>query len=156
MIQRKQTLFLLAAVIVLAVCLFLPIAGISPKGMGGESLLYNLGVVTDDGGIGIDTTCLPLFVLLSVSAVLSLVNIFMYKNRKLQMSLCSVSMLFSLLWYVDYALLFFGVIPLESVEGKIEVKFASCLPFVAIILCAMAKRGISDDEKLVKAADRIR
>lgn len=156
MIQRKQTLFLLVAVIVLAVCLFFPVAGISLKGMGGEDLLYNLGVVTGDRGISVDSTCIPLFVLLSVSAVLSLVNIFMYKNRKLQMSLCSVSMLFALLWYVDYALLFFDIIPLESVDGALEVKFASCLPFIAIILCAMAKRGISDDEKLVKAADRIR
>lgn len=156
MIQRKQTLFLLAAVIVLAVCLFLPIGGILPNGMGGEDLLYNLGIVMGEGGISFDATCLPLFVLLSVSVVLSLVNVFMYKNRKLQMSLCSVSMLFSLLWYVDYALLFFGIIPLESMEGSLEVKFASCLPFIAIILVAMAKRGISDDEKLVKAADRIR
>lgn len=156
MIQRKQTLFLLFAVIVLTVCLFFPVAGISPKGMGGDGLLYNLGVVTGDGSISVDTTCLPLFVLLSVSAVLSLVNIFMYKNRKLQMSLCSVSMLFSLLWYVDYALLFFGIIPLESMAGALEVRFAACYPFIAIILTAMAKRGISDDEKLVKAADRIR
>ncbi len=156
MIQRKQTLFLLFAVIVLAVCLFFPVAGISPKGMGGEGLLYNLGVVPGDSGISVDSTCIPLFLLLSVSAVLSLVNIFMYKNRKLQMSLCSVSMLFALLWYVDYALLFFGIIPLESMVGALEVKFASCLPFISIILCAMAKRGISDDEKLVKAADRIR
>lgn len=156
MIQRKQTLFLLFAVIVLAVCLFFPVAGISPKGMGGEGLLYNLGVVTGDSGISVNSTCVPLFLLLSVSAVLSLVNIFMYKNRKLQMSLCSVSMLFALLWYVDYALLFFGIIPQESMEGALQVKFASCLPFVSIILCAMAKRGISDDEKLVKAADRIR
>ncbi len=156
MIQRKQTLFLLVAVIVLAACLFFPVAGIVAKGMGEDALLYNLGVVTGGSGISIDSTCIPLFVLLSVSAVLSLVNIFMYRNRKLQMSLCSVSMLFALLWYVDYALLFFGIIPLESVDGTLEVRFASCLPFVAIILNAMAKRGVSDDEKLVRAADRIR
>ncbi len=156
MIQRKQTLFLIVAVIALVLCLFLPVGGVTPKGMGGESLLYNLGMVKAEGGILLDTTCIPLFALLSVSAVLDLVTIFMYKNRKLQMSLCSVSMLFSLLWYVDYALLFFGIVPLETVDGTLAVKFASCLPFVAIVLCAMAKRGVSDDEKLVKAADRIR
>lgn len=156
MIQRKQTLFLVVAVVALVLCLFLPVGGVVPKGMGGESLLYNLGTVKSEGGISLDTTCIPLFVLLSISAVLDLVTIFMYKNRKLQMSLCSVSMLFALLWYVDYALLFFGIVPLATVDGVLSVKFASCLPFVAIVLCAMAKRGVSDDEKLVRAADRIR
>ncbi len=156
MIQRKQTLFLLASVIVLTVCLFFPVAYFEPKGMEVESLLYNLGTVSDKNGISFDATCFPLFLLLSVSAVIALVTIFMYKNRKLQMTLCSVSMLFALLWYIDYALLFFGVIPLANMEGTLGIKFASCLPFISIILLAMAKKGINDDEKLIKAADRIR
>ena len=42
MIQRKQTLFLLLAVIVCALCLFLPVGSVEPKGMGADSLIYNL------------------------------------------------------------------------------------------------------------------
>ena len=45
MIQRKQSLFLLLAVVAYALCLFLPIAGVTPAGMGAESLVYNLGMV---------------------------------------------------------------------------------------------------------------
>lgn len=45
MIQRKQTLFLLFAVIAIAICLFLPIASIAAKTMGGDTMVYNLGVV---------------------------------------------------------------------------------------------------------------
>ncbi len=50
MIQRKQTLFLLLAVIVCALGLFFPIGSIAPEGMGTDSMVYNLGVVTGEGG----------------------------------------------------------------------------------------------------------
>ena len=155
MIQRKQTLFLLLAIIAYAVCLFLPIASVEPKTMGIDTLIYNLGLVSD-GGIKVSNTLLPLFLDLVVRVALALVTIFKYKNRKAQMSLCSITMLFSLLWYIDYVLIYLGMIPVAEVEGAMEVKFAACLPFISIILVAMAKKGINDDEKLVKAADRIR
>ena len=89
MIQRKQSLFLILAVIAYAVCLFLPIASVSASGMGADSLVYNLGVVNGDSGISVSSTCLPLFLLLAVSAVISLATVFLFKNRKLQMNLCS-------------------------------------------------------------------
>ena len=155
MIQRKQTLFLLLAIIAYAVCLFLPIASVEPKAMGIDTLIYNLGLVSD-GGIKVSNTLLPLFLDLVVCVALALVTIFKYKNRKAQMSLCSITMLFSLLWYIDYVLIYLGMIPVAEVEGAMEVKFAACLPFISIILVALAKMGIHDDEKLVKAADRIR
>lgn len=155
MIQRKQTLFLLLAIIAYAVCLFMPIASVEPKAMGVDTLIYNLGLVSD-GGVKVSNTLLPLFLDLVVCVVLALVTIFKYKNRKAQMSLCSITMLFSLLWYIDYVLIYLGMIPVAEVEGAMEVKFAACLPFISIILVAMAKKGINDDEKLVKAADRIR
>ena len=46
MIQRKQTLFLLLAVIVCALGLFFPIGSIAPEGMGTDSMVYNLGAVS--------------------------------------------------------------------------------------------------------------
>ena len=85
MIQRKQTLFLLLAVIAIAICLFLPIASIAAKTMGGDTMVYNLGVV-GEAGMQISTTCVPLFFLLAVSAIIALVNIFLFKNLKLQKS----------------------------------------------------------------------
>ena len=51
MIQRKQTLFLLVAVIASLLCFFMPIGVILPKGMGGVVSLYNLGFVDDNGTI---------------------------------------------------------------------------------------------------------
>ena len=156
MIQRKQTLFLLVAFICYALCLFFPIATIASKVMGGDSMLYNLGVVSGDQGIVFSATCLPLFILLAVSAVLSLVTIFLYKNRKAQANLCSISVLFTILWYVDYILMALGIVGVPEVDGKVDISFAACLPLVSVILVLMARKGINDDEKLVRAADRIR
>ena len=156
MIQRKQSLFLILAIIAYAVCLFLPIASVSASGMGTDSMVYNLGVVNGDSGISVSSTCLPLFLLLAVSAVISLATVFFYKNRKLQMNLCSIASLFTGLWYVDYLLMVFSIIPIPEVEGATNFQFASCLPLVALLLVLMARKGVSDDEKLVRAADRIR
>ncbi len=156
MIQRKQSLFLLLAVIAYALCLFLPIAGVETQAMGSDCLVYNLGVVNGDSGISLCGTCVPLFVLLAVSAVMTVANIFLYKNRKLQMSLCSITALFNVLWCIDYALILFGIIAIPEAVGTYHLKFAACLPVVSLILVLMAKKGVSDDENLVKAADRIR
>lgn len=81
MIQRKQTLFLLFAVIAIAICLFLPIASIAAKTMGGDTMVYNLGVV-GEAGMQISTTCVPLFLLLAVSAIIALVNIFFVQESE--------------------------------------------------------------------------
>lgn len=156
MIQRKQTLFLLLAVVAYVICLFLPIASIEPQGMGNAISVFCLGTVSGEQGVHVDSTCLPLFVLCAVSAVIAMVTIFMYNNRKLQMNLCGICLMFSVLWYVDYALMAFGIIGLENTTGKVQVNFGACLPLVAIILVALARKGVSDDEKLVRAADRIR
>ena len=156
MIQRKQSLFLLAAVIAYLLCLFLPVAVVLPKGMGEDVLIHNLGTVSGTDGLQFAATCLPLFLFVAVSAVLACATIFLYKNRKQQMTLCSIIILFSVIWYVDYALMALGIVGLPNVEGAYQVKWAACLPLVAIILVAMARKGVSDDEKLVRAADRIR
>ena len=156
MIQRKQTLFLLAAVIAYVVCLFLPVASVLPEGLSTDVSVHCLGTVGNATGIQFDATCMPLFFLCGVSALLSLLTIFMYKNRKFQMTLCSIILLFSVLWYVDYLVMYFGLVGLENVTGEMSLTFGSCLPLVGIILVVMARKGVNDDEKLVRAADRIR
>lgn len=156
MIQRKQTVYLLVAVIAYLVCLFMPIAHVTPDTMGAVTEVFNLGVVDANGTIQVEGTCFPLFLLLSVSTVLSVVTIFLYKNRKLQMTLCSIALLFNVLWYVDFALLAFQVIALPEVAGKFSMEIRAILPLVSFVLVLMAKKSIKADEDLIKAADRIR
>ena len=49
MIQRKQTLFLILAVIVSVCCLSLPVATLLPSGMGAPSQVLNLWIADGNG-----------------------------------------------------------------------------------------------------------
>lgn len=113
MIQRKQTLFLLLAAILVVVCFFV-----------------RLFQWVD--------------LLLAASAVLSVYTIFQYKRRIFQARLCLGGLFVLLAWYIGVAVL----------EG--EASLVESLPMVAVILIFLARKGILDDEKLVRAADRIR
>ncbi len=116
MIQRKQTLFLLVAVI--------------------------LGMVFFQAW--------PLFVIQMLASAVSLYTIFIFKNRKRQASLCLVSIFANLAWYIALAVL------IQQGQLSENLPWTSCLPIIAAILCFMARKAILADEKLVRAADRIR
>ena len=58
-------------------------------------------------------------------------------------------------WYAYYALCAFGVL-LDLGTGSFHMSFAGMLPAVAMILLVLARKGVLDDEKLVRAADRLR
>ncbi len=83
-------------------------------------------------------------VLQGVSAVLSAYTIFEYKRRLFQARLCIVGLFVIFAWYI-------GLAVLEGTAGLVE-----SLPMVNAILIFMARKGIISDEKLVRAADRIR
>lgn len=149
MIQRKQTIYLLLALLALVVCLSLPIGQIEPKGMGIPMVWYNYGLLNDRSVIA---RPLP-FIDLVITGILSLTAIFLYKRRPLQAMLCTISYLLLVAWYAYY----FIVLYLDFQDhGTWGFRFAACLPLVAIILLVMAKRGIKADERLVKSMDRIR
>lgn len=79
-----------------------------------------------------------------LSAVLSAYTVFQYRRRLFQTRLCLAGLFVIFAWYI-------GVAVLEAKVGTIEA-----LPMVNAILIFMARKGILDDEKLVRAADRIR
>lgn len=112
MIQRKQTVFLLLAAIVAAVC-----------------AVIRWQLVDIVGG---------------VSAILSVYTIFIYKQRPRQAKLCLAGLFVVFVWYILLAVYQGYVTTIDS------------MPMVSAILIYMARKGIIDDEKLVRAADRIR
>lgn len=149
MIQRKQTLFLLGAIIAMVVCLCLPIGLFEPKGMGAVPLWYNMGTVANGK---FEAHILP-FCFLCLDTVISIVAIFLYKNRKLQIRLTNLGICLALAWYVYYAICAFSAF---QELGTFHPKFAVCLPLIAIIFMALARKGIKADEELIRSMDRIR
>ena len=79
-----------------------------------------------------------------VSAALSAYTIFLYRRRVVQARFCLAGLFVIFAWYI-------GIAVLEGVAGIVEA-----LPMVNAILIFMARKGILDDEKLVRSADRIR
>lgn len=116
MIQRKQTLFLLLACILV--------------------LLFNLHWV--------------LFAIQTLSVVLGLVTVFLYKKRPLQATFALICVLVNLAWYIAMVVL------IQQGKQSEQMPITACFPLIAAILCFMARKAILSDERLVRAADRIR
>lgn len=137
MIQRKQTLWLLLSVI----CAFL-------------SYLFPFFSGTKQGANGIEKanidaiSTFALMILTGIAMLLSLVAIFLYKNRKLQLRFCVGGILLSALIIV----LYFAEI--KSLSGSIAL--SSVFVFALPVCYIMAALGIRKDEKTVKALDRLR
>lgn len=147
MIQRKQTVYLLLAFILTVVCMASQVGSL--VGEVSTYDVYNLWVVDGDGNRSLATW--PMLATLMLSALLSLVTVFLYTRRRLQAQLCMLVMLLLVLWYVLLA-----VLPSSSVGGSLVVEWPAVLPAVAIILSFMARKGVISDEKLVRSLDRIR
>lgn len=83
-------------------------------------------------------------ILQGLSAVLSGYIIFIYKRRLIQARLCLLGIFLIFAWYILLAVY----------QGYLMT--IDALPMVNAMLIFFARRGILADEKLVRAADRIR
>ena len=149
MIQRIQTLYLLAVVILGIMLIWLPVVQfVSPEGT--ELQVYELSALGGAPlqglwGLTLTTVLIPL---------LALVDIFLYKNRILQARLNIFTVMLCLGYYGVLALYIWLAKMSLGVEWHI-LPWAS-FPLVCLVLTMMATRRILKDEALVRAADRIR
>ena len=136
MLQRIQTVYLLVA------------AGIS----AGLIFVFNLWT-TNTNEIVFAKDDMLYFGLFLGSAVLSLISIFMYKNRQLQFVLGRLNII------LNFILLGFFVYQSLNLSGETAVSekgIGMLLPLVSIVLLALANKAIKKDEDLVKSVDRLR
>ena len=96
----------------------------------------------------------PLFLLALVASSLSIFTIFKFKRRPLQARLSVLAAVLFLLWYPAVVLVNNFMMP-SGLQFDI-VNVWGALPAVSTILCMLARKGIMDEERLVRAADRIR
>ena len=152
MIQRKQTVFLLLAAIfgILAMCMQL--ATVSFEGTT-VYRVFSLWAIEQGGASHFVLTPCPLFVLLLLTSALSVCIIFLYKRRPLQAKLCMANIFVVVLWYIAMVVVSKQLAP-DAMNFHLQI--ASAFPAVMAILLFMARKGILADEKLVRAADRIR
>ncbi len=147
MIQRIQTLYMLASTILLGLLFILPFAEIEMNqaffefnawGISGEQEAFKNGW--------------SIALLLGISTVLHLITIFLFKKRILQVRLMVFAILISL---GLLGLLFFFVH--QSFDGAtISYKIPIVFPLVIVILDYLAIRSIGKDIALLRSTDRIR
>ena len=154
MIQCIQTLYLLLAAALLAVTVFTPIALFAADG---AEMTLSAFEFADAAHECVQST-LWLGIVLSASALLPLIIIFLYKHRQLQIRLCGaelVLLLGDIAFIVIYYML--SARTIENFElSAASLRLGAVMPLVAIVLVAMAMRAIFRDELLVRSLDRIR
>ena len=143
MLQRIQTLYLLFSTILSGGIVFI------------LSFWYNNGkeIYLLDLLYETNWMLISLPVAFVISSVMSLISIFLYKNRKKQVVLNRFNIVvnFYLLGIIVYQLL------IISGESKISEKgIGLFVPVLAVVLLALANKAILKDDKLVKSVDRLR
>lgn len=186
MIQRIQTLHLLAVTLLAAVMLFVPLAWFGDYGRTVTMYAFDVRSELQTGAEGAgelaaapiaEASAAPvapvagetlfsdpmppyLGILLVLAALLPLVTIFLFRRRLLQIRLCAVEMVLLIGALVMEAVYYFRLkalfADLAATAAHASLKLPMIFPLLALFFVFLASRAIFRDEMLVRAADRIR
>ncbi|MGJ0491958.1 DUF4293 domain-containing protein [Methylobacter sp.] len=145
MIQRIQTIFLFLSALCFGTLLKLPFA-ISDK-PSAQFLSDKIYDITDH---------VALLIVAGLGATLSLISIFLFKNRKLQLKFGYLIIILAILLPIVAFLLFTN--ESKNIDPTVQVhdQLGIFVPVVAILFSALANYYIRKDDKLVKSMDRLR
>lgn len=154
MIQRIQTVYLLLAALASLACLMMPVGSYTLISDSARvATEYNLWLAFADGSHSMAPW--PLFAVLVVETALTVYAIFAYHNRIAQARLCAFAALLVVGWGILYAVEALAVGC--GVQGaRFAPTWQAALPVAAFVLTLLARRAVLADERLVRAADRIR
>ena len=136
MIQRIQSIYLFIAALVSA------------------GLLFAIPVYSTEAGdpvYAVDK--LELVALFFGSALLSLITIFLFKNRKLQFVLGRLNIILN---FILLGVLVYQSQILSGGAAAPEKGIGMLIPIISIVFIALANKAIKRDEDLVKSVDRLR
>ena len=152
MIQRIQTLYLVAIVALMTTAIFTPLAYFVAGTE--EYLLYAFSL---KGG-EVSYSTIYMGVIVALSAIVPFVTIFLFKNRKLQIRLCAVELVLLIGSVIFMAIYYYlGSRMFANLEFATQgFRIAIIFPLVALILDYLSLRAIFHDEMLVRSLDRIR
>ena len=136
MIQRIQTLYLLFASVI----------------SGG--LIFVFYLWTNKAGVKVFAIDNYMYLgFFTGSAILSLISIFSFKNRKSQFVMGRLNII------LNFILLGFFVYQSLNISGEADVSekgIGILLPIFSIVCLVLANKAIKKDEDLVKSVDRLR
>lgn len=146
MIQRIQTVYLLLAAILMAVTAFSPLFVVGTQMVNAMSIVEAGEVIKPTWGI-VSIAMLTSFI--------CLVAIFMFKNRKKQLTVVNVSIALVAFFYATTFIYMWSYYD-SFFEKLTAISYGIVLPLCAVIFMFLAKGRIMKDEKLVRSVNRIR
>ena len=151
MIQRKQTLFLIAAFVLLVISAF----EISVSFKTDENLvLATLSNFSLSDGKSSNLLYSVMGVMILGAAVLNVITILGFHNRKRQMKMCWWTIFILLSYYITRMSCVIGIA--KSLKLTPQFDFYEAFPLMAIVFVVLAYKGVRHDEKLVRDSYRIR
>jgi len=152
MIQRIQSLYFLLLAIVASLLIFLKLATLT-SGELKVDVFFNS--IKGGGEVAVESALFNLSVLALM--VVSLIAIFLFKNRKAQLLITKINYLITTVLLIGIYLYLSAVMAAEfSSTPSIETGLAIyCVPLL-IVFNFLAGRGVSKDEKLIRSVDRLR
>jgi glucan phosphoethanolaminetransferase (alkaline phosphatase superfamily) len=155
MVQRIQSVYLFITALLSALLLSGTILSFEDPANNSYAIrVAALQKIGPAGGIEVIGSILAPAIILCLIIIASVVTIFMFRNRKLQMksslALISLSVLLIIviIWYMyDISTKF---------NAKINFRINLILPLLILISSVLAFMGIRKDEKLVRSYERLR
>ena len=157
MIQRIQSLFLFIVLASCVACFFLPFwtyTGTNPA-YEYQVSLFAISCISGSGQ-NIEVGTLPIIVIVSISTILSLVTLFYYKNRPMQLKVNNYNILLTAIFTGTIFLWIPYMIEEKLPDALRTWQYGLLLPLISLVFLVLAGNFIKKDEKLVKSADRLR
>ena len=155
MIQRIQSIYF--SLMVLLSLLLIKGSFINFSDNTGAAIKVTLnGIVRDR--IGQNPEMIDKLLLLSVLIILipaiSLITIFIFKNRKLQLLFSLFTVILAAVFLIASIYVSFRIV--SKFDARLIPGFKMILPIGILIFSILASRGIKKDDQLVKSYDRLR
>jgi len=152
MIQRIQSLYLLGSFVLIGMMFFFPLANLSTAEQSYEFLYRGIPAITE--GAPAIFMAYPVVILLSIILLLSLITIFLFKKRMLQIRLCIFNMICML---GAMGLIYYSISSqAKTLSAITDYSLINAFPLVALVLTYLALRNIGKDEAMIRSMDRIR
>lgn len=150
MIQRIQSIYLLLAFVCLLLMNFWPIASFGPA-------IVNLQGVVSQSDIALEPILDLQYSYLQLPLMLlTLITIFLFKDRKKQMLLARLDYLL-VLAFIVWMQIDLERFSEQSGQGiQVSYDISTFLPVIALAFLLLAHRAIKKDEELVRSLDRLR
>jgi hypothetical protein len=155
MIQRLQSVYLFLITLLTSFLFTGSIINFISKSGSVIKITFTSIVKSTEGqGLEVIEKLLPLSVLIILIPILSLISIFIFKNRKLQSRLVLVLIILCSLMVI--ALIHGSIITVSRFEAVLTPGIKMALPLIILFLSVLAYTGIKNDDRLVKSYDRLR